>query len=46
MGSGESESRGEIGVAYLGAWSAVGSVVGWGKIRVADPGVFGAQSEA
>ena len=39
-GSGESESRGEIGVADPGAWSAVGSVAGWGEIGVADPGVW------
>ena len=46
MGSGELESRGEIGVTDPGAWSAVASVAGWGEIGVADLGVFGAQSEA
>jgi len=46
MGSGESESWGEIGIADLGFWSAVRSVAGWGEIRVVDPGVLGAQTEA
>ena len=45
-GSGELESRGKIRVADPGAWSAVGSVAGWGEIGVVDPGVFRAQSEA